>query len=192
MSKICLALAAGLVLSGCTRLAGDAGFAERRPAQDGWIVEVSVEPTDLGPLAVSVGPARDAPANESRAWIQHDLLFTVTGDRPVTFADSRAGARLGPRGKARLLVADQGCGYGRHGRRIELACLLYLDIPTVEPNRPLTRTVTLWKELPGMKALEPGTYVFRKVLRFQVGRTPPAEDAGHKATIRIVYREDAD
>jgi hypothetical protein len=139
-----------------------------------------------------VGPARDAPANEARPWIQHDLVLTVTGDRPVTFADSRRGALLGPRGSIRLLVADEGCGYGLLRRRIELACLTYLDIPTVKPNRPLTRAVTLWKELPGMKPLEPGTYVFRKVLRFQLGRTPPAEDGGHNATIRIVYRVDAD
>ena len=135
---------------------------------------------------------RRAPTNDSHAWLQHDLVFINTSDRPVTFADSRRGALLGPHGNPLLLAADQGCGYAPHGRRLELACLMYLDIPTVEPHSALTRTVTLWKGLRGMEPLEPGTYVFRKEVRFQVGQKPPAEGAGRTATLRIVYQVDAD
>jgi hypothetical protein len=185
VKEICLALVAGLALSGCSLLSAGSDLAQSRPAHDGWIVDVSVEPTDLGPLAVSVGPVRDGPESESRAWIQHDLVVTNTGTGPVTFADSRTGARLGRHGS--IFVADQGCGYGGYGRRIELACALYLDIPTVKPDRALVRTVTLWKELRGMHPLEAGTYVFRKELSFRIGRTPPGRDAGRKPEIRIVY-----
>ena len=191
MRKLWLALAAGLALSGCNRLPADADFSEPRPAQDGWIVEVSVDPSELGPLAVSVGPTKRLGPNDSRAWLEHGLVFTNTGNRPITFADSRTGEQLGPRREPVLLVADQGCGYARYEGRIELACLMYLDIPTLGAHSALTRTVTLWKGLRGMAPLGPGTYVFRKNVRFAIGRTPPAEDAGRTATLRIVYQVEA-
>jgi hypothetical protein len=119
------------------------------------------------------------------------VLGNNEGNRPVTFADTRTARRLGPRRKPRLLVADQGCGYSPVEGRIELACLTYLDIPTIKPHRARTRTVTLWKGLRGMGQLEPGTYVFRKKVHFQVGKRPPAEGAGRTATIRIVYQVEA-
>ena len=191
MRKLCLALGAGLALSGCGWLPANADFAEPRPAQDGRIVEVSVSSSDLSPLVVSVGPTRRLGRNDSRAWVEHDLVFTNNGNRPITFADSRTGQQLGPRRAPVLLVADQGCGYARYEGRIELACLMYLDIPTVEAHSALTRTVTLWKGLRGMGPLEPGTYVFRKKVRFEIGRTAPAEDAGRTATLRIVYQVEA-
>jgi hypothetical protein len=118
-------------------------------------------------------------------------VFENTGNRPVTFADSRTAKRLGPRRKPLLLVADQGCGYSFYEGRIELVCLTYLDIPTVKPHGVLKRTVTLWKGLRGMGRLEPGTYVFRKKVHFQLGEKPPTRGAGRTATLRIVYQVDA-
>ena len=190
MSKLGLALATCLALGGCAWNLGRTDVVPQGVAHDGWTVEVSVEPFDLGPIRVSVGSIRRVRPNDSRAWVQHDLVFTNTGHRPVTFADSRSGALLGPRGNPLLLAADQGCGYAPHDGRIELACLLYLDIPTVEPQGALTRTVTLWKDLRGMEPLKAGTYVFRKTLRFKAGHKPPAEGAGRMATLRVVYRVD--
>ena len=190
MSKLGLALATCLALGGCAWNLGRTDVVPQGTARDGWIVEVSFESSDLGPITVSVGPIRRVRPNDSRAWLQHDLVFENTGSRPVTFADSRRGAMLGPRGNPLLLAADQGCGYAPHDGRIELACLLYLDIPTVEPQGALTRTVTLWKDLRGMEPLKAGTYVFRKTLRFKAGHKPPAEGAGRTATLRLVYRVD--
>jgi hypothetical protein len=190
VSKLGLALAACRVLGGCAANLGSTDAVPQGVVQDGWTIEVSFESSDLGPITVSVGPMRRVRPNDSRAWVEHDLVFANTGDRPVTFADSRRGALLGPRGNPLLLAADQGCGYAPHDGRIELACLMYLDIPTVEPQSALTRTVTLWKDLPGMEPLKAGTYVFRKTLRFKDGHKPPAEGAGRTATLRLVYRVD--
>jgi hypothetical protein len=189
VSKLGLALAACLALGGCASNLGSTDVVQQGAVHDGWTVEVSFESSDLGPITVSVGPIRRVGPNDSRAWVQHDLVFANTGDRPVTFADSRTGARL-PRGHARLLAADHGCGYALHEGRIEFACLMYLDIPTVGPYSALTRTVTLWKGLRGMEPLRAGTYVFRKTLRFKAGHNPPAEGAGRTATLRLVYRVD--
>jgi hypothetical protein len=176
--------------------ASPSAFAEpalgSRSAGDGWIVRVSVEPSDLGPIEVSVGPVRRAPESCSRccapAWLQHDVVFENTGSRPVTFSGLGIAARLGPRGRPVLLVAGPPCGYGNSKRRIELACLMYRDVPTLEPHGSHTRAVTLWKGLRGMKGLSPGTYAFDTTIRFQAGRRPPAEGAGRTATLRIVYR----
>jgi hypothetical protein len=160
-----------------------------RSAGDGWIVQVSVEPTDLGPISVSVGRIRPAPPG-SQAWLQHDLVFENTGDRRVTFADTRTAALLGPSRNPVLLAGDNGCGYSRV-KPLVGACLLNLDFPSVKPRRSVMRTVTLWKGLPGMKSLTPGTYVFRKSVRFRLGREIPPPGTGRAFTLRIVYRVDS-
>jgi hypothetical protein len=188
-SFVRLALVVGtlLALVACPPAFGELAVGTRS-ASDGWSVQVSVEPSELGPIAVSVGRVRPAPVNGSRAWLQHDLVLENRGDRPVTFADTRNGMFLGPRARRVLLAADQGCGYGIYKRRIELACLLYLDIPTLDPHTSLTRTLTLWKGLPGMNPLRPGTYVFRHPIRFRIGREPPADGRGQTAMLEIDYR----
>jgi hypothetical protein len=150
-------------------------------------VRVSVEPSDLGPLVVSVGPTRRLGPN-SRAWAEHDLVFTNEGNRPVTFAPSGPGRQLDPRGRPRLLVSNEACAYV--DRRMNLACLMYLDIPTVKAHSALTRTVRLWKGLRGMAPLEPGTYVFPMEVRF-IGQKSPAEGAERTAAFRIVYQVEA-
>jgi hypothetical protein len=182
-----LALTVFLALTACPSASAELAVGSRS-AGEGWVVRVSVEPSGQGPIAVSVGAIGRAPVTDAHAWLQHDLVLENRGDRPVSFADTRTGAFLGPRGRRVLLAADQGCGYGISERRIELACLLYLDLLTLEPHEAVPRTVTLWKGLRGMKPLEPGTYVFRKKLRFRVGRVPPPVGTGRTAILRIVYR----
>jgi hypothetical protein len=185
--RLVLVAATLLALAVCPQALGELAVGSRS-ASDGWTVQVSVDPAEVGPIAVSVGRIRPAPVNGSQAWLQHDLVFENNSDRSVTFADTRNGMFLGPRARGVLLAADQGCGYGIYKRRIELACLLYLDIPTLEPHTSLTRTLTLWKGLPGMNPLRPGTYVFRHPIRFRIGREPPADGSGQTAMLEIDYR----
>jgi hypothetical protein len=152
---------------------------------DGWQVEVSVTPQQVGPIAISVGPAEAAPANDAHPWFQHDLMFENTGDRGVTFADTRTSRFIGPGGRHRLIVADKGCGYGidPSGRARPGTCLLYLDAFTVEPGRSETRPVTTFEGLPGMAPLRSGTYVFPRKIEFHVAGGAPI-----RATLRISYR----
>jgi hypothetical protein len=49
-------------------------------AGDGWIVHVSIEPSELGPIAVSVGRMRPAPENDGHPWLQHDIVLENTGE----------------------------------------------------------------------------------------------------------------
>lgn len=160
-----------------------------RSAGDGWVVEVPVEPSDMGPIAVFVGRVRPAGEGDGGPWLQHDIVFENHGDRRVTFADTRTARLLGAPGRPVLLVSDNACGYHRVEPLVG-SCLLYLDFPTVKPGRSITRTITLWKGLRGMKPLTPGTYVFRKPVRFKVGREVPAKGAGRTFRLRVVYRVD--
>lgn len=161
------------------------------PTFDGWRVDVRVEPSAVGPIRVSVGRARRARANDARPWIQHELLLENRGERTVTFADTRRSAIIiGPPGRRALLAADEGCGYGLATPTSPIepgACATYLDILTLSPRTPASRTVTLFKGLRGLDRLAPGTYVFRKPTRLRAGRDLPAKDAGRAAVLRIVY-----
>jgi hypothetical protein len=185
-----------LVLAVLTLVAAPSAYAElpvgSRSTGDGWTLQVSVEPSDLGPIVVSTGGVRRLPQRCSRccapAWVQHDLVLENTGERPVSFGDTRTGAALGPREHPVLLASDQGCGYGGSERRPSWACLMYLDAFTLEPGESVTRTVALWKGLRRMRPLGAGTYVFRKPLRFQVGREIPERGAGRRVTIGLAYR----
>ena len=163
-----------------------------RSAGDGWIVDVSVKLSEAGPIAVSTGPLTPAPVGPARAWLRHDLVVENNGTRPVTFVRLRtATALLGPSRGPVLLAADEGCGWGNGGtKRVEVVCLAYLDVLTVEPHASVTLTVTLFRGLPGMKALPPGTYVFPKPLLFRAGRSLPPEEGGRRITIRLVYGVD--
>lgn len=157
-----------------------------RSAGEGWAVHVSVKPANLGPIVVSVG-ARRVDGFGSHVWLQHELVFENTGDRTVIFADTRTAAVLGPRGRPMLVASDEGCGWYRM-KPLRGWCLANLDFITVRPHRSVSRTITLWKGLRGMKPLAAGTFVFRKPMRFQVGRSVPEVGTGRTATIRLVYR----
>jgi hypothetical protein len=205
MRGIAAALVVCIAVAGCTswpevRQAGSGeGLEEKLPAPppgaiDGPAVKVSVERSNLWPIVVSVGPARAAPRNEARPWVQHELVFENTGDRPVRFADTRTSAFIGPSGHRMLLAADEGCGYGSETRtsRIEAgACLLYLDAFAVKPHASVSRTVTLFKELRGMEPLTAGTYIFERAIRFRLGHEIPAEGTGRTAVLRLVYEIEA-
>jgi hypothetical protein len=179
-----LTVATMLALAACPAAFGEPA-AGVRSAGDGWAVHVSVEPSDLGRIVVSAG-ARRVRAGSSRVWLEHDLVFENTGDRTVTFADTRTAAVLGPRGRPMLIGSDEGCGYWRlHPFRG--VCLAYLDFITVRPHRSVSRRITLWRAR-GMKPLRAGTFVFRKPMRFRVGRSVPEMGTGRTVTIELVYR----
>jgi hypothetical protein len=161
-----------------------------RSAGDGWSVRVSVEPSDLGPISVSVGPLRPA-TGWGRQWLEHELVLTNTGNRRVTLADTWTVDKLGPRGRPMLLAeADGRCGY-RAVRPLRAACILPLIFVDIQPGRSVTRVTTLWKGVRRMAPLEPGTYVFRQPLRFRLGKYPPAPGEGRTGAIELVYRVDA-
>jgi hypothetical protein len=156
---------------------------------DGWQVEVSVTPQQVGPIAISVGPAEPAPANDAHPWFQHDLVFENTGDRRVTFGDTRTSRFIGPSGQHRLIAADKGCGYGINGsgRVHPGTCLLYLDTISLDPGRSETRQVATFQGLPGMAPIRSGTYVFPRKILFDFGNGVPAGE-GLGATLHITYR----
>jgi hypothetical protein len=155
-----------------------------RSAGDSRVVTASVEARGLGPLDVSIGPLRPAAPSDSHPWLEHELGFTNTGRRNLTFADTRT-VRIFPR----LLVAEEGCGYSL--RPLEPACLLYLDIPSLEPGESRSRTVTLWKGLPGLKPLVAGTDVFEKPVRFLFGRAAPGPGHGIRGVVELTYKVEA-
>jgi hypothetical protein len=183
--RAALTVASVLALVACPAASAEPA-AGIRSAGDGWAVQVSVESSDLGPIVVSVG-SRRADGFGSHSWIQHDLVFENTGDRTVTFADTRTAAVLGPRGRPMLVASDEGCGYWRLDP-LRGACLAYLDFITVKPHRSVSRTISIWKGLRGAKPLRARRFVFRKPMRFQVGRSAPETGTGRTGTIKLVYR----
>jgi hypothetical protein len=161
-----------------------------RSAGDGWVVAVSVTATGLGPVNVSVGPLRPA-TSWGNQWLHHDLMLTNNGDRVVTYADTWTADVLGPPGRPMLVAdADGRCGY-RAVKPLRGACILPLIFVDIRPGRSETRVVRLWKGLRTMAPLEPGRYVFRQSLRFNLGRYPPAGGEGRRAVIKLVYRVEA-
>jgi hypothetical protein len=194
-----LAFVGCLMLVACTSSSERGGQAEtvqgvdeglaavRARGFDGWTVRVSVEPSVVGPIVLSVGPVRRAARNNAHQWIQHDLVFENSGDRAVRFADTRTSAFIGHR---MLIAADEGCGYARASRKSAIeagVCLLYLDAFRVRPHRSVSRPITLFKGLRGMKPLASGTYVFEKLLRFQLGTSTPEEGSGRIVPVRLLY-----
>jgi hypothetical protein len=90
---------------------------------------------------------------------------------------------------SRLLVAEEGCGYSL--APLEPACLLYLDISPLDPGESRSRTVTLWKGLPGLKPLAAGTYPFERRIRFRFGRAAPGPGHGRGGALELTYRVEA-
>jgi hypothetical protein len=200
--RIAAVLAVSAALAGCaseselsqSRLDDDPGETPRPApvaAIPGWTIQVSVEPSIVGPIVVSAGPIGLAPRNEARPWVQHELVFENRGDRRLQFADTATSRFIGPaRHRRRLLAADEICGYTFDTPRSPIragACLAILRTFAVKPGRSLSQTVTLFKGLPGMERLVPGTYVFKRLIRFRPGRETPPPGSGHAAVLRIVY-----
>jgi hypothetical protein len=157
----------------------------RAVALEGWRVSVSVEPTRLGPLVVSVGLVRPAAANAAGAWVQHEVLFANRGDRPVQFADIGFAGLL-PQRRPVLIAGDQRCG-PTPSRPITFACRLYIDALAIAPHSSESRTITLYKGLRGLRPAASGTYFLKTPIRFMIGREIPEEGTGLSAVLRIEY-----
>lgn len=172
----------------------------RRPADQEaltigqWRVRLTVRPSRIGPIVFAARNLASAKRTNSDPWIEHDLLFRNTGNRPVTFADTRSSEFIGRPGKPQLLAADEGCGYARNSPTAPAragACLTYLDLLTVKPHATVKRSVTLYEGLPGMGQPVPGTYVFRRPVRFQPGSEIPGESEGRSGVVRLTYQLEA-
>lgn len=202
VSSIATALMVCVALAGCgsepasepgTVAEGSGPAVTATPAGTigGWRVAVSVEPTVVGPIAVSVRPIRPAPTTDARPWAQHELVLENTGGRPIQFADTDTSAFIGPAGhRRRLLAADKTCGYGYETPTSPIeagVCLLMLNAFAVEPHSSRSQTITLFQGLRGMERLVPGSYVFEKQIRFWPGRRTPPPGSGRTVLLRVVY-----
>jgi hypothetical protein len=185
-----------LLLFVCLIAAGCAASADRRAASApqeeqqarSWSIEVTLASPGTGPITVATRGLRPAKVQvDSRPWMQHELVFRNTGDEPVTFADTRSAKLLGD--PPRLVAGDEGCGWASVTPEsgVTGACLMYLDPFTVRPHTTVTRTVTLYKELRGMKPLLPGTYVFRRPIRFRNGTAMPEQGEGTSVVLKLRY-----
>ena len=157
---------------------------------DGWQIKVSVRPSIVPPLVLSVRALRAVPQKDGRGW-QHELVIDNTGGRPLRFADTRSSAFIGAPGTRRLIAADEGCGYVPQTAVWPLeadACQLYLDAFVIKPRARVSRTITLIKGLPGMKPLTAGAYTFARLIRFRVGQQIPDAGEGRSVVVRIDYR----
>ena len=171
----------------------DPGGGRAAPADvvRGWRITVSVEPTRVGPLAVSVQTVRPAPVNDAHPWVQHELVLENRSSRPLQFADTRRSAFLSRRHPV-LIAGDEGCGYATGiPSDFELVCTLNLDAFAIDGHGSVSRTITLFKEVPGLLSLSPGRYVFRKPIRFQLGSEIPELGQGRTAVLRIAYEIEA-
>lgn len=122
-----------------------------------WRITLAGEPTRIGTLTVS---ARNLKLSTGRTWVQHRLVFRNRGSKPVTVQDTRSSRFLEDE---RLLAGDDGCGYAIDNPGdpvIPNACQRNLDRFVVPPRGTERRNVYLWKGLPGMRRLVPGTYMF--------------------------------
>jgi hypothetical protein len=155
-----------------------------------WRVRVTVRPSRLGPIGFAAKNLVHAKRTNSHPWIEHDLVFRNTGNRPVTFDDTRSSTFIGEAGHERLLAADEGCGYALNypGAPAKAgACQAYLDVLTVKPHASATRSITLVRGAPGMDPLVADTYVFRRPVRFQFGGQLPSDGEGRSGVVRLVY-----
>jgi hypothetical protein len=156
-----------------------------------WRVRVTVKPSQFGPIGFAAANLARTKRTNSHPWIQHDLVFRNTGDRPVTFDDSRSSTFIGQADRDRLLAADEGCGYALNypGAPAKAgACQTYLDVLTVRPHASANRSITLVRGAPGMDPLVAGTYVFRRPVRFKLGALPPDAGEGRSGVVRLVYK----
>lgn len=161
------------------------GSPEPQVDHDGWRVTVSVQPSRIGQLAISVSSVRSMTTSDAHPWVQHDVIFENLGENPIQFEDTRSSAFLPNEDRPILLAADQGCGYGKSSPTSPIEaglCQDYLDDFTVLPQRSDVRTITLFKEQPGMAEMREGMYVFDKTIQFSV-------DDGSKWTkeLKVIY-----
>lgn len=197
MAGLLAACGGGSSTQAADRRAGDvrpAGYGpgsalSQRPAvQVGrWTIRLRViAPRSSDAIRFDAGLVR--PAGKHR--VEHELAITNTGRWPVAFADTRSSRLLGAHGRREPLAGDVGCGYALNGPGAAIepnVCRSNLETFVVPAGRTVTRTITLFWDLPGAGRLTPGTYAFRRPVRFVAGHRPPESDRGHAAVVRLVY-----
>jgi hypothetical protein len=192
--RYALLLGTLMLLLGCGGSSDPDASPPERPSSakafDGWHIKVSVRPSIVSPLALSVGAPRAAPQTDARAWVEHELVFENQSRRLLRFADTETSAFIGPPGTRKLIAADEGCGYAQAATLpVEAGvCRLSLDGFSINPHAKVSRTITLFKGLTGMKPLTPGTYTFKRAIRFHVGNNVPGGGEGRSAVLSIDYR----
>lgn len=154
-----------------------------------WRIRVTVKPSQLGPITVTVKNLRRAKPTTSHPWIEHDLVFRNTGDQAITFANTRSSAFIGEHGHRQLLVADEGCGYAQDSPKAPATsgvCNADLPVPvTVNPHASARVSISIYEGLPGMNPLVASTYVFPRPIRFRLGAG--GQTKRHSAVLRLVY-----
>jgi hypothetical protein len=147
-------------------------------------IQVRIAPASIGPVSLSVTRLHPAKQNDAHPWVTHKIVFENRGDRLVEFDDTRHSAFVPNDAKPVLLVADEGCGYGKASPSAPIeagACATYLDLMTVAPGKTATRDVTIFKGLKGMSKLKPGTYSFAKKISFH------SDGQRWSKTVRLIY-----
>lgn len=130
--------------------------------RSGSHVQVEVTASGYDGVTVTATPVERV---SEQGWMEHDLVFENTDDAPATLSDFRSSQFLPSEADNRLLVADEGCGYGfpdGPSRAVAGVCdLVQADI-TLVPGERARRSVTLFRDLPGMKPVDPGRYELTK------------------------------
>jgi hypothetical protein len=146
-------------------------------------VDVSAAPRRFDDLVIDVSEAAPAQSSDANPWLEHTISIENAGAEVVTIDDTRTSTLIGGN---RLLVADEGCGYGQPspGAPIDAgACRRYLDRRTIPPGGRETWTITLFEGLPGMSRLSDGEYELLKGVRFRVG-----DEAWTHVSVHLEYR----
>jgi hypothetical protein len=147
-------------------------------------ITISVEPSELSALDVTVGPA----AEREDWWFAHDLRLTNTSDRVVRIEDNRSSRVLGqPPG---LIVAEPYCGYtpsdGPDDPVDAGPCLAIGLNQVVEPTETIVQEWSVIRNLTGLVPGGYGTYQFDKTLEYSlVGGDVPVER--HSEVVTITY-----
>ena len=132
---------------------------------EGWLVEVSVSPSRVGPLSVSLGELEADLDPDDPKWLSHIVTFVNVAEEVVRLEEVRASTFLRRDRDPVLLVADAGCGWvlPRGGKPVKPGvCFGDLVIAHLETGESFDQAVFLNKDLPGMEQLVEGTYVFHK------------------------------
>ncbi len=149
-------------------------------------VEASVTPNAVGQLVLRSGPLQ---MERGDAWGSHDLIVENTGDSAITIEDTKKSSFIGDK---QLLVAYEGCGYGREsegGPIHDGVCNASARRVVVAPHSSTVLTrITISKDLRGMAPLQPGKFEFSGTLEYQSTAAQSARSTGQFTISYAVYK----